>query len=60
MVSRRLNTLETKIDAQKTHRNEFLSVADIVAREKGIEKEQVLDAMQQAIQRVCLHPLRNL
>ena len=53
MASRRLNTLESKIDAQKNHRNEFLSVADMVAREKGIEKEQVLDAMQQAIQRAA-------
>lgn len=53
MASRRLNRLEAKIDAQKTHRNEFLSVADMVAREKGIEKEQVLEAMQQAIQRAA-------
>jgi N utilization substance protein A len=53
LVSRRLNRLDAKIDAQKTHRNEFLSVADMVAREKGIEKEQVLEAMQQAIQRAA-------
>src|ERR1700739_4668813 len=32
-------------------RPEFLLVADAVAREKGIEREEVLEAMEQAIQK---------
>src|SRR5947208_11589164 len=32
-------------------RLEMLQVADAVAREKGIEREQVLEAMEQAIQK---------
>ena len=30
---------------------ELLAVADTVARDKGIEREQVLEAMEQAIQK---------
>src|SRR5262245_66643488 len=33
------------------NRIEMLQVADAVAREKGIEREQVLEAMEQAIQK---------
>ena len=32
-------------------RLEMLQVADMVAREKGIEREEVLEAMEQAIQK---------
>ncbi|MEC7572749.1 MAG: NusA N-terminal domain-containing protein, partial [Pseudomonadota bacterium] len=32
-------------------RLELIQVADVVAREKGIEREEVLEAMEQAIQR---------
>ncbi|MGF1627013.1 MAG: transcription termination factor NusA [Alphaproteobacteria bacterium] len=34
-------------------RGELLQVADAVAREKGIEREEVLDAMEQAIQKAA-------
>jgi N utilization substance protein A len=32
-------------------RLDMLQVADMVAREKGIEREEVLEAMEQAIQK---------
>lgn len=34
-------------------RHELLQVADIVAREKGIERDDVIDAMEQAIQKAA-------
>ena len=37
--------------AAELPRMEMLQVADTVAREKGIEREQVLEAMEQAIQK---------
>ena len=37
--------------ATTLHRPELIQVADAVAREKGIEREEVLDAMEQAIQK---------
>ena len=37
-----------------TPRLELIQVADVVAREKGIEREEVLEAMEQAIQRAGL------
>ncbi|MBI2584562.1 MAG: transcription termination/antitermination protein NusA [Rhodospirillales bacterium] len=40
------------IEASATHlRPELLEVADTVARDKGIEREEVLEAMEQAIQK---------
>ncbi len=43
---------ETTIDAETVHsRPELLNVADTVARDKGIERDEVLDAMEQAIQK---------
>ena len=36
---------------KEAHRIEILQVADMVAREKGIEKEQVIEAMELAIQK---------
>jgi len=40
------------IEASATHsRPELLEVADAVARDKGIEREEVLEAMEQAIQK---------
>ena len=30
---------------------ELIQVADVVAREKGIEREEVIEAMEQAIQK---------
>ena len=37
--------------ATTLHRPELIQVADAVAREKGIERDEVLDAMEQAIQK---------
>ena len=37
--------------ATTLHRPELIQVADTVAREKGIERDEVLDAMEQAIQK---------
>jgi len=42
-----VDTVETSIFP----RTELLSVADTVAREKGIDRDQVLEAMEQAIQK---------
>ncbi len=37
------------MDTTALSRTELLQVADAVAREKSIEREEVLDAMEQAI-----------
>ena len=43
---------EITIDSETVHsRPELLTVADTVARDKGIERDEVLDAMEQAIQK---------
>lgn len=47
MTSRKLKTSHTH---QPQPRSEYLQVAEIVAREKGIDKDQVLEAMEAAIQ----------
>ena len=39
------------MDLATQPRLELIQVADVVAREKGIEREEVLEAMEQAIQR---------
>ncbi|MDP6122169.1 MAG: NusA N-terminal domain-containing protein, partial [Rhodospirillales bacterium] len=40
------------MDTDTTHvRPELLQVAETVARDKGIEREEVLEAMEQAIQK---------
>jgi N utilization substance protein A len=46
-VSRKIKTEEKT--AQHLIRNEILQVVDIVAKDKGIEKEEVLDAVEEAI-----------
>jgi len=43
--------LETETDTTMYTHPELLLVADTVAREKGIDREEVLDAMEQAIQK---------
>jgi len=45
-----MDTMETT-DASVFPRTELLTVADTVAREKGIDRDQVLEAMEQAIQK---------
>jgi transcription termination/antitermination protein NusA len=45
-----MDTLET-VETSIFPRTELLSVADTVAREKGIDRDQVLEAMEQAIQK---------
>lgn len=47
MTSRKLKVSQTQ---QSQPRSEYLQVAEVVAREKGIEKNQVLEAMEAAIQ----------
>ena len=43
---------DTNLDTGAVHaRPELLQVAEAVARDKGIEREEVLDAMEQAVQR---------
>ena len=39
------------MDTTALSRTELLQVADAVAREKSIEREEVLDAMEQAVDR---------
>src|SRR3546814_2404400 len=39
------------MDSVISARTDLLQVAEVVAREKGIEPEQVLEAMEQAIQK---------
>lgn len=41
--------IKLEATAQPIAKNEILQVADIVAKEKGIERDDVLDAMEQAI-----------
>ena len=43
--------IETETDTTMYTHPELLLVADTVAREKGIDREEVLDAMEQAIQK---------
>ncbi len=43
--------METETDTTMYTHPELLLVADTVAREKGIDREEVLDAMEQAIQK---------
>jgi len=45
-----MDTVET-VETNIFPRTELLSVADTVAREKGIDRDQVLEAMEQAIQK---------
>jgi N utilization substance protein A len=47
LTSRKLKSSQTQ---QVQPRSEYLQVAEVVAREKGIEKNQVLEAMEAAIQ----------
>src|SRR3989338_5255418 len=43
---------ETKLDSSKIYTHpELVMVADTVAREKGIDRDEVFDAMEQAIQK---------
>ena len=51
MVSRKIKPVEQVVSAQPRH--ELLQVAEIVAREKGIERDEVLEAMEQAIQKAA-------
>ncbi|RZI45730.1 transcription termination factor NusA [Candidatus Finniella inopinata] len=51
MVSRKIKPVEQVATAQPRH--ELLQVAEIVAREKGIERDEVLEAMEQAIQKAA-------
>lgn len=50
MVSRKL---KPTVSHQAQPKHEYLQVAEAVAREKGIEKEQVISAMEAAIQRAA-------
>ena len=53
-MMRSMETIMDSMDAVETDvfpRTELLSVADTVAREKGIDRDQVLEAMEQAIQK---------
>jgi transcription termination/antitermination protein NusA len=48
--------MNTNIESLSTggfDRIEIIQVADVVAREKGIEREEVIDAMEQAIQKAA-------
>ncbi|MBY0281332.1 MAG: transcription termination factor NusA [Alphaproteobacteria bacterium] len=49
MASRKIKPVESSPLNQPRH--ELLQVAEVVAREKGIEREEVLSAMEQAIQK---------
>src|ERR671922_2071254 len=54
LIERRILGNERKTNMATTAdipRMEMLQVADMVAREKGIEREEVLEAMEQAIQK---------
>ncbi len=51
MASKKLKTVEPIPVSQPRH--ELLLVADTVAREKGIERDEVLSAMEQAIQKAA-------
>lgn len=50
MAIRRIKPIDHSINQQK---HELLQVADIVAREKGIERHEVLEAMEQAVQKAA-------
>jgi N utilization substance protein A len=50
LASRKLKISEQQINQP---RHELLQVADSVAREKGIEREEILEAMEQAIQKTA-------
>jgi len=49
LASRKIKPVETEAVSQPRH--ELLQVAEVVAREKGIDREEVLEAMEQAIQK---------
>lgn len=51
-----MTTLKTgKIDSVVgQHRHEILQVADTVSREKGIDREEVIQAMESALQRIAI------
>src|SRR5438045_9723955 len=50
--SRLIDSREIPMETTATYsRPELLQVADTVARDKGIDKDEVLDAMEQAIQK---------
>ncbi|CAO5683310.1 MAG: Transcription termination/antitermination protein NusA [Holosporales bacterium] len=49
MVSRKLKTSQPQLQP----RNEYLQVADVVAREKGVERDQIIEVMESAIQRAA-------
>lgn len=51
MASRKIKPIEHVFAQQPRH--EMLQVADVVAREKGIECDEVLEAMEQAIQKAA-------
>ncbi len=51
MASRKIKPTEQTVTAHPRH--ELLQVAEIVAREKGIERDEVLAAMEQAIQKAA-------
>lgn len=50
MAIRRIKPIDHSINQ---HKHDLLQVADIVAREKGIERHEVLHAMEQAIQKAA-------
>ncbi len=51
MASRKIKPVDTNFVNQPRH--ELLQVAEIVAREKGIEPEEVIAAMEQALQKAA-------
>lgn len=51
MATRRIKPQEASFSNQPRH--ELIQVADVVAREKGIDRDEVLDAMEQAIQKAA-------
>ncbi len=52
MASRKIKPAE-QLSVANQPRHELLQVAEVVAREKGIEREEVLAAMEQAIQKAA-------
>ena len=50
MASRKLKPVENAIQHP---RHELIQVADVVAREKGIDREEVIVAMELAMQRTA-------
>lgn len=53
MASRKIKIVESAQQAHQHPFHEMLVVADTVAREKGIEKDEVIFAMEQAIQKIA-------